>query len=109
MKWKTLRENIRLEFNDIELDGRINYDPSQHALIFVDPTTGEDEVLTVDLLSSGYLARPGEVFVKDWSEHTGLGAALATHGIAEIVESVRVGPFGLAAYRMRVIEHESAY
>ncbi|RGE19072.1 hypothetical protein [Leucobacter sp. wl10] len=103
MTWKTLRENAYLTFNDVVLEGRIEYDPSQHALAIVHPDTGEKEVLTVDLLASGFVARPGEVFVKDWSEHSGLAHTLARNGIAAFIEAVLVGPFQQPAYRMRVL------
>lgn len=105
MTWTTLRDHACLKFNtDVELEGRIEYDARQHALAIVDPVSGEEEVLTVDLLSAGYLAFPGEVFVKDWSEHTGLAFELAQHGIAEMVEAVGFGQFHQTAYRMRVRE-----
>lgn len=109
MTWNTLRETAQLHFNEIELIGRIEYDPGQHALAIIDPTTGEEEVLTVDLLSSGYVAFPGEVFVKEWSGHTGLAQALVHNRIAEIVEPVRVGPHAQTAYRLRIREHPLAF
>jgi len=109
MTWHTLRDTAQLLFNEIELEGRIEYDAHQHALVIVDPATGEEEVLTVDLLTSGYLAFPGEVFVKDWSGHTGLALALARASIAEVIEPVRVGPFEQTAYRMRVRERALAF
>lgn len=105
MTWTTLRDHARLRFNtDVELEGRIEYDARQHALAIVDPTTGEEEMLTVDLLSSGYVAFPGQVFVKDWSGHHGLAHALARTGIAAFIEPVLVGPFQQTAFRMRVRE-----
>lgn len=104
MTWKTLRDHAVLTFNDIVLEGRIEYDRSQHSLAIANPDTGEEEVLTINLLTSGYVAFPGEVFVKDWSEHSGLAAELEQAGIAEVVETVVVGPHQQRAYRMRVRE-----
>lgn len=104
MTWKTLRDYTFLKLGDIVLEGRIEYDPAQHALAIVHPSTGEEEVLTVNLLTSGYLTAPGEVFVKDWSEHSGLFFELVQAGIAEIIETVTVGPHRQRAYRMRVRE-----
>lgn len=110
MTWTTLRDTALLKFNtDVELAGRIEYDSGQHALAIVDPSTGEEEVLTVDLLSSGYFAFPGEVFVKDWSGHRGLAHTLARNGIAAFIEAVLVGPFQQTAYRMRVLERSLVF
>ena len=102
MTWSTLQEGITLAFNEIELTGRIEYDPTQNMLemLFSD---GDSEILTVDLLASGYVAFPGEVFVRDYSEHSGLPAALAAVGVCELVEKISIGPFGSRVVRMRVL------
>lgn len=67
-----------------------------------EPAEG-DEWLSTDLTASAHAARPGESFVKDWSEHSGLAAALASAGIVEILESLDVGLFGSRAYRVCVV------
>lgn len=99
-----LQEETTLAFNGIELTGRIEHDPAQSALemLFSD---GDSEVLTVDLLAAGYVAFPGEVFVRGYSEHAGLPAALVAAGLCEEVEKISVGPFGSDVSRMRVIAH----
>lgn len=101
MTWKTIREHLTLSFNEIELTGELQYDSSQHALMLVFDD-GDSEVLSIDLLSSGYVAFPGEVFVRDYSEHSGLPAALVNTGLCEFVDTVDVGPFDSAAVRIRV-------
>lgn len=103
MTWTTIRENALLSLTSLDRAGEIRYDAQQHALALINPTTGEEEVLTLSLLSSGYVAEPGEVFVKDWSEHSGLAAALVAARVANHVESVRVGPHGATAHRLQVV------
>ncbi|MFA5606106.1 MAG: hypothetical protein WDA07_02775 [Leucobacter sp.] len=102
MSWSTLQDSVTLAFNGIELTGSIEHDPAQNALEMLFPD-GDREVLTVDLLASGYVTFPGEVFVRDYSEHTGLPAALVAAGVCDEVEKLSVGPFGSDARRMRVI------
>lgn len=101
MTWKTIMEYLTLSSNEIELAGELQHDSSQHALMltFAD---GDSEVLSIDLISFGYVASPGEVFVGDYSEHSGLPAALVTAGICELVDTVQVGQFGSAVARMRM-------
>lgn len=103
MTWTTVRESALLSLTDLDRAGEIRYHSRQHALVLIDPTTAEEEVLTMNLLSSGYVAEPGEVFVKDWSEHSGLAAALVAARVANHVESLRVGPHGATAHRLQII------
>lgn len=104
MTWTTIRENALLSLTSLDRAGEIRYDSRQHALVLIDPTTEEEEVLTMNLLSSGYVAEPGEVFVKDWTEHSGLAAALVAARVATHVESLRVGPHGATAHRLRILD-----
>lgn len=86
----------------VPIDPASGGDPAQNMLemLFSD---GDSEILTVDLLASGYVAFPGEVFVRDYSAHSGLPAALAAAGVCELVETLSVGPFGSRVARMRVL------
>lgn len=102
MTWTTLEDGVTLAFNEIELTGCIEHDPAQHALEMLFPD-GDSEMLTVDLLASGYVAFPGEVFVRDYSEHSGLPGALIAAGVCELLEELSVGPFGSRVVRMRVL------
>lgn len=108
MTWTTIRSNALLSLTSLDRAGEIRYDNRQHALVLVDHATAEEEVLTVNLLSSGYVADPGEVFVKDWSEHSGLAAALVAARVAKHVESLRVGPHRATAHRLRIIDEVDA-
>lgn len=103
MTWAMHREAVSLRLSEIELEGDLYYDSVQNSLCLVDPEAGEDEVLTVSLLRDGYVAFPGQIFVRDYSEHFGLPAALVAAGICEEVEEISIGPFGSRVVRMRVI------
>lgn len=104
MTWTTIRRSTLLSLTSLDRAGEIRYDSRQHALVLIDPTTEEEEVLTMNLLSSGYVAEPGEVFVKDWTEHSGLAAALVAARVANHVESLRVGPHGATAHRLQILD-----
>ena len=103
MTWAMHREAVSLRLGEIELEGELHYDSVESSLCLVDPETGEDEVLTVSLLRDGYVAFPGQIFVRDYSEHFGLPAALVAAGICEEVEEISVGPFDSRVVRMRVL------
>ncbi|MBL3698993.1 hypothetical protein [Leucobacter luti] len=103
MNWKTIRDHVALSFDEIELTGQLQHDPTQHALVLAFDD-GDSEVLSIDLLSSGYVAFPGEVFVRDYSEHFELPAALVEAGVCEAVEEIQLRPHGSRVQRMRVIE-----
>lgn len=108
MAWTTLQERVELRLEHVTLTGAVEHAPSQNALTITCPNTAESEVLTVDLTQYGYVAFPGEVFVKDWSEHQGLAAALEQAGIGTISTAIIVGPFASTAYRMRLNGQEVA-
>ena len=67
-----------------------------------DPTSsthGSRETLTVNLTGYGLIAAPGCIWVRDYSEHTGLPAALETAGLATIIDRRTIGPHdGPVAY-----------
>lgn len=103
MAWKTINESVTVHYPQFTMTGFIEHDPAQASLAQVDAGTGEDEVLSVDLFEYGYVPAPGEVFMKDWSEHHGFAAALQAAGVIEVVGEVHVGPFMSKAYRVRVM------
>ncbi|MGO2616102.1 hypothetical protein [Arthrobacter rhombi] len=109
MTWITIRRNALLSLTSLDRAGEIRYDSRQHALVLIDPTTGEEELLTLNLLSSGYVAGPGEVFVKDWSEHSGLAAALVATRVVNHIESLRVGPHGVTAHRLQIVDETNGF
>lgn len=94
--------DVTLRLPGHDLAGAITYDHRTQRLQLTH-LDGETEVLSIDLVLDGYVARPGEVFVKDWSEHVGLTDALTLAGIVAPSEHLEVGPFRSRAYRVRVL------
>lgn len=85
----------------ITLTGDVHYDP-EHASAYMVTAEGYED-LSVSLSAYGCTPREGHIFVKDWSEHTGLAQAMETAGIAEIVDPIEnIGPFNLKAYEMKM-------
>lgn len=102
MSWQTTAEHAVLCFNGVELVGRIGHDPRQHGLEMLFPD-GDSEILTVELAASGYVALLSEVFVRDYSEHSGVPTVLVEAGVCELIEVLRVGPFRSRVTRLRVL------
>ncbi|ROR76102.1 hypothetical protein SAMN06295974_3750 [Plantibacter flavus] len=97
----TIKENLDVEFSAITLTGDLMYDAERHALV-LGSADGLSEILTTNLESQGLRTHADTVFIKDWSEHTGLAASLEASGVVQIVRAVNVGPFRSRAYEVRV-------
>lgn len=108
MAWKTIIESAIVRYPQFTMTGPIEYESDLAALAHLDETTGEAEILSTDLRAYGILPGPGQVFVTDWSEHSGFAASLQTAGAIEIVGEVQVGPFNSLAYRVRVAATKQA-
>ena len=106
MAWTTIRTAAALDLPALAEPLEIHHDPEQHALLALDPATGESEVLTTRLPDLPLL--PDEAVVKDWSEHSGLAHALSEAGIVELLDAIAVGPFASTAHRVRVLTAEDA-
>lgn len=96
----TVKHGVAVDFGAIELTGSLHHDDAQRALTLL--TDEGPERVSVNLEAYGLIPRPGRVFIKDWSEHTGLTARLAEAGLVEIIGSVVVGPFSSTAYEVEV-------
>lgn len=94
----------RFVWDDEIWEGELSHDPSTALLEIV--MEEESEVLSVDLMAYGLVPAPGCVYVKDWSEHSGLADALETAGLGQIQERVVVGPMDAVAYELRVAGEE---
>lgn len=94
--------SITFQDGDFTLEGTLVYEPATDSLV-VHSAYEAPEVLTVSLLEYGFMTDPGEVFVKDWSEHSGLAQALIDAGYAQLVDNHFVGPFRSRAVRLRII------
>lgn len=98
----TTFRQVALHLPEMTLTGDITYDRRRRLLELHDPEEGS-EVLSLDMSYYGYVTGPGEVWIKDWTEHEGLADALVMAGVVMTVESVRVGPFSSRAYRCVVL------
>lgn len=98
----TVALNTSVDFSAVTVSGDVVYLGTQDALMIVDKSTGLPEPLSVNLSAYGLVPRPGHVFIKDWSECSGLTASLADSGLVEIVDTHAVGPFDSTAYEVKV-------
>lgn len=94
----TVFADRQLRLPHCTLRGDVHYDSTLQLLELISSATGDSEVLSVDLVASGYVAIPGQVWIKDWSEHAGLAHALVEAGVIMTVHHVTVGPFSSKAY-----------
>jgi hypothetical protein len=116
-----IAEGVELTWMDgmLEMHGDVEYLPEKSALILHPVNDSADdidhcecdgflpppeEVLTVNLTESGLHPAAGCVFVRDYSHHAGLFAALAVAGVVEsqAVRKVNVGTFGVPCFEARL-------
>lgn len=97
------RPDVSLRFGaDCRLTGTLHYDPLQADLYLVTEIGVED--LSIDLRAYALTPAAGCVFVKDWSEHTGLAHELETAGCGSITQRLTgIGPFNSTAFEMKVV------
>lgn len=98
----TVAKHIPVSFSAITLTGDIQYDPEQHALLLADESSPA-EVISTNLGVYGLEPREDTVFIRDWSEHTGLTTSLVAAGVVDVVRAINVGPFRSRAYEVRVL------
>jgi hypothetical protein len=98
----TIAEDVTVSFSAITLRGDVEFIAPTRALVLTS-ADGPGEVLTTNLGHYGLEPREDTVFIKDWSEHSGLAASLEAAGVVEIVRAVNVGPFKSRAYEVRVL------
>src|SRR5690625_3339124 len=65
------------------------------------------EVLSVVLEAYGFVAPLGCVWIKDWSEHTGVTEQLVSLGVVSYEKTVRVGPFNSPAHLVSVLPSQA--
>lgn len=99
----TVARNTSVDFSAVTIRGDVVYLGAQDSLVIVDKSTGVPEALSTNLSAYGITPRPGHVFIKDWSECSGLTESLADSGLVEIVETHSVGPFESKAYEVKVL------
>ncbi|WP_424862884.1 hypothetical protein [Streptomyces sp. MMS24-I29] len=96
----TTKHDVTVDFGSIALTGTLDHDDEQRSLVLV--TNEGSEPISVSLQAYGLIPMPGNVFIKDWSEHTGLTARLAAAGLVRIVRNMAVGPFRSTAFEVEV-------
>ncbi|MFE0138485.1 hypothetical protein ACFWY6_44155, partial [Streptomyces sp. NPDC059037] len=80
--------------------GKVHDD--EHRVLELEDAEGPAEPISICLQGYGLAPEPGNVFIKDWSEHSGLTARLAQAGLVKPVRALTVGPFGSTAYAVQV-------
>lgn len=83
--------------------GELVWDDAQQMLLLTSLEDGDQEVLTVDLMSYGYVPPPGHAYIKDWSIQIGVAAALESAGLVEVIEKITFGPWKTRAQLVRII------
>lgn len=97
----TLSESLTLHFGDsVELTGEVVYDQENTMLYLV--TDEDSEVLNINLDQYGLPTPSGHIWIKDWSEHTGLTAQLVAHGLVTREGLTTVGPFDSQAVLVKI-------
>ena len=96
----TEKDDITIDFGATALSGSLHHDIVNQSLMLV--TDEGPEPFSVSLLDYGFIPLPGNVFIKDWSEHEGLTTRLEAAGLAKRVRKVVVGPFRSTAYEVEV-------
>ncbi|MFJ5725491.1 hypothetical protein [Streptomyces sp. NPDC093149] len=87
----TKKHSVTVSFGSIELIGTLHHDDESRSLVL--ETDEGPEHISVNLQSCGITPEPGNVFIKDWSEHAGL---------VQPLRELTVGPFGSTAYEVEV-------
>ncbi|WP_224280239.1 hypothetical protein [Nocardioides lacusdianchii] len=102
------QHEITIDFGDFDLTGVLEHDRAGRELVLV--TDEGPEWLSIQLTQYGLIPEPGNVFIKDWSEHSGLAGRMAGQGLVTIVSSVNVGPFSSRAFEVTPVatEHQDA-
>jgi hypothetical protein len=96
----TEQADVSIEFNGLELNGTLQHDIGHTCLTLF--TDEGPERLSTSLQSYGYLPTLDNVYIKDYSEHSGLTAALVAAGLVRKVGAVDVGPFASTVHEVEV-------
>ncbi|WP_405749291.1 hypothetical protein OG232_04250 [Streptomyces sp. NBC_01411] len=96
----TVKHDTTVDFGCIELTGALVHD-DENRVLELELDDGP-EPISISLQDYGLTPEPGNVFIKDWSEHSGLTARLERAGLVKPVHALTVGPFGSTAYEVQV-------
>lgn len=99
----TIASDVQARFCGVTIPGDVEHDAEQHALFLADDE-GPAQVISINLDSYGLKPSAEDtVFIKDWSEMSGLTDSLVQAGVVEVLGEVHVGPFRSRAYEVRVV------
>ena len=98
---------VQLEFNNMTLEGELSllpcaYPDESDALLLYCNDGGPPEKLSINLAAWRPKPKPLHVYVKNYSEHAGLPAALVKSCAMEKVAEVSYGPFDSSAWLLEV-------
>ncbi|QXV57436.1 hypothetical protein [Amycolatopsis sp. TNS106] len=91
---------VTVRFGAHERTGDLRHDDDRRYLVL--ETQDGDERISMSLEQYSLVPEPGNVFIKDWSEHAGLTASLEAQGLVTRVHTLRVGQFRSTAYEVKV-------
>lgn len=97
------------KFPSIELEGElasITYVDGSAGLALI--TDEGPEILSTNLGGYGLVPAEGNVFIKDYSEHSGVTDSLVASGVVEVVRKVEFGRFGTSGYEVKVLAQAPA-
>ncbi|WP_405824175.1 hypothetical protein OG705_29050 [Streptomyces sp. NBC_00838] len=97
----TAKHDVTVDFGCVELTGSLVHD-DEHRVLELENAEGPAESISISLRNYGLTPEPGNVFIKDWSEHSGLTARLAQAGLVKPVHTLTVGPYQSTAYEVQV-------
>lgn len=94
------KENVTIDFGGTKRTGLLCHDDENRVLLL--ETDEGPERISISLKAYGLTARPGSIFVKDWSEHNGLTTRLAAASLVRPLRTLAVGSFDSTAYEVEV-------
>ncbi|MFD4245803.1 hypothetical protein ACFWP3_30050 [Streptomyces sp. NPDC058525] len=97
----TVKYDVTVDFGCIELTGALVHD-NETRVLELKNAEGPAEPISISLQGYGLMPEPGNVFIKDWSEHSGLTARLARVGLVTPLHALTVGPYRSTAYEVQV-------
>lgn len=105
----TIATGVRASFSGFPIEGDVVHDSERHVLL-LDEHDEESpaSVISINLDMYGLEPQDDTVFIKDWSENSGLTDSLVDAGVVAVVNTHQVGPFASTAYEVRVLASEKA-
>ncbi|MGW0920676.1 hypothetical protein ACWD3J_16870 [Streptomyces sp. NPDC002755] len=97
----TVKHDVTVRFGGIELTGVLVHD-DENRVLELENAEGPAEPISISLQSYGLTPGPGNVFIKDWREHSGLTDRLTQAGLVTPVHALTVGFYGSTAYEVQV-------